>query len=263
MEMRFRRGSRRALAVLALGGVLVFISACSGSRSQVARVAGPAPTEVHTRLSLASATSAYYIDPEEGARLNSSSLDGYDAAAEESRGRRFALRALQKVSGALRKLEHRSMDDLLEEYQDRFNSLERRYDSVEEFVSGLGVEEREFRQGVGLTAATAVATLGTLHALKPIAATPGLLGTSVRAGYDVSRIDDPRLMVGYSDLLRVSVSKNGIGGTIHGDRVSYTGDINIRRLEASANMTIDQDLTLGTVYAHGDESVQGYVRYSF
>lgn len=250
-------------AGMAGAALILVLAACSGGAAQVRTGAGPAPTDVHTRLSLASATSLHYIDEDPAALRNESSLDGYDPAAGEPGSRRFALRALQKVSGALRRLENKSLDQLLEEYQDRFNSLERRYDSVEDFVEDLGVEQREFRQGIGITAATAVATLGTLHAVKPVAISPGLFGTSVRAGYDVSRIDDPRMTVGYADLLRVSVSKNGIGGTIHGERVSYTGDVNIRRMEASANMTFDRSLTLGTIYAHADESVQGFVRLSF
>ncbi len=223
---------------------------------------GPAPTGVETRLTLASATSARYMEPTEASRV-SSSLDGYDPAAGEPRSRRLALRALQKVTSTLRRLEDRSLQELLDEYQDRFDALEKRYDSVEDFVTHLGVEQQEFRQGVGITAATAAATIGTLHALKPVAVSPGLLGTSVRAGYDLSRLDDPRLMLGYSDRLRVTVSKNGFGGTITGERLSYTGDINIQRMEASANVTLDRNLMVGTLYAHNDQAVQGFVRVQF
>lgn len=241
----------------------VSLTGCETAQPRVARQPPKAPEDVRTRLSLAAAPSAGYLfgvgyDP-----LPASSLVDYELTPDAHTGRRLALYALTKATSTARKLENRSFQELIDVYQDRLDLLGRRYMSFENFMGSLGMNQGTVRQGIGITAAAATATVGTLHMLMPVAISPEIMGTGMRAGYDISRLDDPRMMFAYADRLSVTVSKNGFGGTLSGERLSYTADLNIRRLEASANVTLDRNLTLGTVYAVNDESVQGFVRLSF
>lgn len=176
----------------------------------------------------------------------------------------IVLRTLQHVANVAGSSEDGTVQGIVDHYSDRLDDIERRYQKVEDFAADLGIDRSQFRQGLGITTAAAMTTLGTLYALKPVAQTDELMGTKLRAGYDISQLDDPRVTVSYNDTMRVLVSRDGIGGSLGTSYgLNYSADLNVRSLMASANLSYHNALTLGAVYAHKSEEVKGYVRLDF
>jgi hypothetical protein len=179
--------------------------------------------------------------------------------------RPLVVRALSKLAGVVRRENGGSVEAILERYERRFDKIGRGFEKVENFVvEELGLEKDEFRGGLGVSAAAAVTTVGAIHALAPTYTTPDIFGSGIRAGYDLRRIDDPRMVLDYQSRARVMLSRNGIGGSYGTESgVVYSADLNLRRQIASANLSLPAGVTFGTQYQHPDREVKGFVALGF
>lgn len=185
-----------------------------------------------------------------------------DYKVQPSSMTRLYAKAASRVAKVVRK--HENMDGMISYYESKADKIEDKYKSVEGFVGKLGIGKDEFRTGLGITAAAATTAFGALHLVKPVAVFENIGGSDFGAGYDVSELDDPRMLISYADQYRLSFSKNGIGGSLGTKNgYVYTADLNIRNQSASANVNLNQGISLGTLYEHSEESVKGYVTVGF
>jgi hypothetical protein len=189
--------------------------------------------------------------------------EGYQPIQEPRRP--LVVRALSKLAGAARNVGDGSIESILDRYEQRFDRIERGFEKVETYMTDeFGLEKNDFRQGLGVTAAAAATTIGTIHALAPTYTTGDIFGTGLRAGYDLRKIDDPRMVLDYQSRARVMLSRNGIGGSYGTDSgVVYSADLNVRRQIAAANLSLPAGITLGTQYEHPNREVKGYVSMGF
>ncbi|MEK8023983.1 MAG: hypothetical protein AAB229_09275 [Candidatus Hydrogenedentota bacterium] len=173
-------------------------------------------------------------------------------------------KALSRIAKIAGRSTDGTVEGIVDQYDERLDKLERGYKKVEALAEDIGIDREDFRQGLGITTAAAMTTLGTLHALKPRAQTEEMFGTKIRAGYDITRLDDPRMTLSYDNRMRVLLSREGICGSLGTARgLTYSGELNVRRMMATANLSFQNAISLGAVYAHKAEEVKGYVRVEF
>lgn len=203
-----------------------------------------------------------YLDHDEASPY--SALHLYEPNLGENRNRNRMDRALTKAAGVVQKLQNSTLESVVDRYTSNIDSIEENYEKIEGFiVSTAGIKRDEFRQGLGLTTAAGATMLGTLHMVKPAALSDEIFGTKVRAGYDVTRLDDPRIVLSYNNRMNVIMGKDGLGGKFGANGIVYGADVNVRKARASADLTLQNGLTLGTMYSLRAQEVQGYLRFSF
>jgi len=203
-----------------------------------------------------------YIEYADGSPY--SALDLYEPELGPTRNRNRMDRALTKAAGVVQKMQGSTLETVIDRYTSNIDSIEKNYENVEEFiVSTAGIKREEFRQGLGFTTAAGVTMLGTLHMVKPAALSDEILGTKVRAGYDVTRLDDPRIVLSYNNRVNVIMGKDGLGGKFGANGIVYGADINVRKARASADLTLQNGLSLGTMYSLRAQEVKGYLNLSF
>lgn len=252
---------KKSLAIIA---VLLVSGGCSRIETVRAPVVAPPPEAVQSLLlqpAIEPLRPSDYLnpDPEEMSVL--------ETPFPERRGwtSRTMDKALAKMAGVVYRMRNPTLETLVDKYERSFDSLEEKYDNVEDFfVSSAGIKREEFRQGLGITTAAAATALGALHAIRPAAVSSELFGTKIRAGYDVSRLDDPRIVISYDRRYNFVMGKEGLGGqfgSAHG--ITYSGDINIRKAQATADMTFRNGVQLGTLYSLRAEEVKGYMSLRF
>lgn len=237
---------------------LVFIAACS----RISTVHAPTPivtnSVVFKQEVKPSAWVEYHDDPYS---VIAGHYDEYEISSEPNR----IDRALTKAAKIVNRMHGSTLETVIDRYTARIDSIEEKYTDVEEFVTEhAGIRRGEFRQGLGVTTMAAVTTLGALHVINPSALSPEIFGTKVRAGYDVTRLDDPRIILSYDKRLNVIMGKDGLGGRMTGATgITYGADLNVRRASATADLTMPSGVTLGTIYSHRAQEVKGFVRFSF
>lgn len=179
--------------------------------------------------------------------------------------RPLMVRALSNLAGQVKNSSDGSVESIIDRYERRLDRIGRGYEKVENFMVGsLGLQKNDFRQGLGVTAIATATTVGAIHALAPTYTSGDLLGTGFRAGYDLSQLDDPRMVLAYESRAKVMLSRNGIGGSYGTNSgIVYTADLNIRKQIAAANLSLPAGVTFATEYEHPDREVKGFVSMGF
>lgn len=157
------------------------------------------------------------FDPRENYGVNESenSSDIFDEgnAPEAVRRSGFGQRALNRVAHEIQKMQRRSADNPFSKYSRDLQKLQDHFDRAEASANSVGIDKSSFRQGVAVTTATAATAMGALYLINPAGMTGNLMSTRIRAGYDVSRIDNPKMFLSYDDRLTCGVNRNGLEGS--------------------------------------------------
>lgn len=258
------RSGRCLLGFLLLFSFIPLLFGCSGTKNAVVETP-PVPEHVESIL----------INPPEdySAQVVREYLDGkeYGIVAEYFRPGvsrnpvtpRLLTRAVKRLGKDVAALRSPTVGELVDNYEEDIERLVRRYSRVEGVVAKAGIDREEARIGLGATAAAAVTTVGAVHLLKPQASFRRPFGLDLEVGYDVSRIDDPRILVGYDENIAFLLGKHGLGGKIRGKNAVYLANIDVKDREAWANMQMANGVVFGSRLSYDQESVKGYVQLPF